>query len=245
MASRKQNLFMAATLSAVLALVAPAAVRADMEVTFSETGFAPLTITNPVDFSGISFNSTYGDFKIVFFGATSDNLTPTSDLMTSTTKITNTAGTTKTLTIDVTQTDYTLPGGVGSTLDMTSHIGGTVTTGGSGQKLKFESYASNSNLDFDTSGVTTGAQTPDISVTKSSFDSSPDPDDPFVRTSGLYSVTANNDITLVGGGVINYSTSTTLTITPAPAGLLLALGAIPGLGIGAFLRRRHRKALAC
>jgi hypothetical protein len=244
MASHIRKSLMVPVVLAVLALVAPSVARADMEVTFQEDA-GPVTKLTALSFAGISFNSTVGDFKIVFFGTTADDLTPTSDLMTSTTKITNTSGATHTLHINVTETDYTLPGGVGSTLDMTSHIGGTVTSGGTGQKLAFQSYASNSNLDFDTSGVTTGAQKPDISVTKSSFDSMPDPDAPFARSSGLYSVTATNDITLVGAGVINFSTSTTLTITPAPAGLLLALGAVPGLGIGAWLRRRGRKTLAC
>jgi len=238
----RKSLLTSAILSAVLAF-APQAARADMEVTFQEDA-GPITTLTAASFAGISFNSTVGDFKVQFFGVTADDATPSSDLMSSVTKLSNTSGATHTLHINVTETDYTLPGGIGSSLDMTSHIGGTVSAGGSGQKLAFQSYASNSNLDFDTSGTSTGKQTPDISL-KSSFDSTPDPSATFLRGSGLYSVTTTNDVTLVAGGAVNYATSTTLTITPAPAGLLLALGAVPGLGIGAWMRRRGRKTEAC
>jgi hypothetical protein len=232
-----------ALIAGVFAMLTPLAARADMELTFQEDAGPVVVVDTEPSFSGLSYNKTFGDFKVQFFGATADNATPTSDLMSSTTSLRNTSGVKHTLTIGVTETDYTLPGGAGSKLNMTSHIGGTVTSGGAGQALTFQSYAANSNADFDTTGVTTGPQSPTISMTKTSFDSMPDPSADFLRTGGMYSVTTYNTITLVPGGIINFSTSTTLdvaAVTPAPAGLVLACAAVPALGLGAWVRRWRR-----
>jgi hypothetical protein len=240
----RQLLQRTALVLGVLALLLPQTARADMELTFQEDAGPVVIVDVEPSFTGLSYNKTFGDFKVQFFGATADNATPLSDLMSSTTSLKNTDSKKHTLKIGVTETDYTLPGSAGSTLDMTSHIGGTVTAGGAGQALTFQSYATNSNADFDTGGVTDGPQSPIISVTKSSFDSMPDPSAAFPRTSGMYSVTTYNTITLVPGGIINFSTSTTLelaAVTPAPAGLVLACAACPALGLGAWVRRRRCK----
>jgi hypothetical protein len=247
-----RSLHASAILAAVLTLLVPQAVRADLEVTFQQdAGPVTMVADNPVDFDSVFFNGTFGKFKVTVFGAASDNGTPTSDLMSSTTAIKNTDTVAHTITIGVTQDNYTLPGVSGTLLDMTSHIGGTVTTGGVGQTLTFQSYANNSNGLFDITTpvvATTGPQSPDISVTKSSFDSMPDPSAAFPRTSGLYSVTTYNKITLAPGGVINFSTTTTLELpaaTPAPASLVLALTALPALGLGTWVRRRLKKTVTC
>jgi len=244
----RRSLLLSGILAAVLGLLAPQPARADMEVTFQQdAGPVTLVADNPVDFDAAGFSGMYGKFKIVFFGATADNAVPISDLMSSTTSVKNTDTVAHTLTIGVTQDNYTLPGAAGSTLDLTSHIGGTVTTGGAGQTLTFQSYANNSNGLFDISTpvvATTGTQSPSVSITKSSFDSSPDPSADFPRTSALYSVTTYNIITLAPGGVINFSTTTTLenAATPIPAGLVLVLTAVPVLGFGALLRCRRKTA---
>ena len=232
-----------------VAMCMPQAARAALEISLQEDG-GPVTVIGPAaDFTDLSFNGTFGDFKIVFLGASSDNGTVggmPADLMTSTTKVTNTSGATHTLVIGVTQTDYTLPGGPTSTDVMTSHIGGSVNTGGVGQTLTFQSYANNSNGLFDTVGATTtGPQSPDVTgSSSSSFDSEPDPSVLFPRSSAMYSVTTYNTITLVSGGTLNYASTTTITGTPAPAGFILAFAACPALGLGAWLKRRARKALA-
>jgi hypothetical protein len=244
-------------LAAVVGMLVPQQVRADLEVFLQEdAGPKVLVADNPVDFDplGVGYNGyfgpggtskTSGDFLINFFGAASTNAASESDLMSSTTSIKNLASKSHTLTIYVSQDDYSLPGSAGSTLVMTSHIGGTVMTGGVGQTLTFQSYSNNSNGLFDTTGATTtGPQSPVVSVTHSSYDSEPDPSTLFARTSGLYSVTTSNAITLVVGGTLNFATTTTLELSaiPAPAGLVLALTAVPALAVGGWLRRRTRKA---
>jgi hypothetical protein len=244
-------------LSAVVGLLLPQQVRADLEVFMQEdAGPKVLIADNPVDFDplGAGYNGffgpggtskTSGDFLINFFGASTVNAATLSDLMSSTTSIKNMDSKAHTLTIYVSQDNYTLPGSIGSPLLVTSHIGGTVTSGGIGQALTFQSFANNSNGLFDTTGAsTTGPQSPVVSITHSSFDSQPDPSTLFARTSGFYSVTTSNAITLVPGGTLNFASSTTLELasTPAPAGLVLALTAIPALAVGGWLRRRIRKA---
>jgi hypothetical protein len=230
------------TLSAVLMLLAPPQARADLEVSLSEDGGAPVVVTKAASFTAAGFNGIFGDFEVDFFGAVSKN-GALSYLMTSTTSLMNLDMKKHELTISVTQDGYSLP--VGPMLDMTSHIGGTVTTGGAGQALTFQSYANNNNGLFNTVGATTtGPQSPNVSVSRTSYDSEPDPSVLFARTTSMYSVTTTNAITLVAGGTLNFATSTTLAnaATPAPAGLILVLTALPALGVGGWLRRRHRKA---
>jgi hypothetical protein len=240
-------------LSAAVGVLWPQPVRADLEVYLQEdSGPKVLVADNHVDFDphGVGFNGTFGDFLVHLFGATSVNASP-SDLMSWTSSIKNQGNKPHTLTIYVSQNNYTLP--AGPLLDLTSHIMGTVMSGGSGQKLTFQSYANNSNGLFDTAApvATTGPQSPVISVTHSPYDSEPDPSAVFVRTSGLYSITTTNALTLAVGGTLSFTTNTELAnalsgakaaATPAPAGLVLVLAALPALGIGGWLRRRHSQA---
>ena len=61
----------AGILAGLLLFCAPSIVRADLEVTFSIDGGAPILVAdNPVDFSSAGFNGAFGAFKVVFFGAT-------------------------------------------------------------------------------------------------------------------------------------------------------------------------------
>jgi len=232
-----------AILAAALVLLVSQSARADMEVTFQEDSGPVVTVaTDLVNFdpSGVSFNGSFGNFQVRMFGSTSDNTAAYSNLMTSQNALINTDAVAHTLTIGVTQTDYTLPGTNGSLLDMTSNIMGLVTAGGAGQALTFQSYASNSILDFDTSGVTTGPQTPAINVSHTPFDAPP-ASAAFPRTSNMYTVTTYTTITLAPGGYIGFQTSTTLVSTPVPQGLVLALTALPALGLGAWLHGRRKK----
>jgi hypothetical protein len=252
-----RSLLLLIILSAGMGLLAPAA-RANMEVTFQEdSGLVRMIPGSPgADFGSLGFNGYYSDalgftstptdFKVVFFGTTANpgSLGGSSNLMTSTTEVTNTTGSPHTLNINVTEQDYTFPGTSGSTLSMTSHIGGTVTTGGPSQTLTFQSFADNLNRDFGTDATTTstGKQTPDVTGSMASSYKNDATPATFSRTSTLYSVTVTNALALVAGGDLNYGSTTTLAATPAPAGLVLALTGLPALGIGGWLRRRHKKA---
>ena len=60
----------------------------------------------------------------------------------------NAAGSHK-LVLEVSQTNYTLPGNSAALLTLNSHIGGTTTVGGEGQAVTFQSYAANSKGLFD------------------------------------------------------------------------------------------------
>ncbi|HEV3080518.1 MAG TPA: hypothetical protein VGY66_12095, partial [Gemmataceae bacterium] len=89
-----------AILAAVLMLIAPQMARADLEVTFQQDAGVVTTVAdNPVDFDSVFFNGTYKAFKVTVFGAASDNATPTSDLMSSTTSLKNTDTVAHTITI--------------------------------------------------------------------------------------------------------------------------------------------------
>lgn len=254
-------------LAAVLTLVVPHFARADLEIWLEEDGVpaTKIMVASAPDFSpfGASFTGYYGpsgftaapgspvagkdDFLVNILGGSATNANPTSNLLTSTTKIQNVTGTTPgttagihTLTVFVSETDYTLPGTSGSTLNMDSSIGSTVPVQtGVDNTLLFQSYANNSNLINDTSGTTPGPQSL-VLLPPGAFKSS-DFTTTFPRTSSMYSVTTTNGVTLDPSNSANYSTSTSLTAIPAPAGLVLALAALPSLGAGSWWSRKRKK----
>jgi hypothetical protein len=283
---RRISLPIAGVFAAVISCVAPGLARADMEVYFQEDN-GPLVqfvghtaAANDFKPAGnIGFSGNFGDFQITFFGSTAQNLNTASDLMTSTTSvINNDAAKNHKLTIYVSQSNYTKP--PGPVLQLTSHIGGSVTTAGAGQSITFQSYANATNADLASpvsagdgavtaatlaaavasatgypgqpgqpltpgTQATTGPQVVNVSSAPSSFDSKPDPSTIFNDTAGIYSVTTINAITLAANGNLNFSSTTTLTAptaVPAPAGLVLALTAMPALGFGGWLSRRRKAA---
>lgn len=213
--------------------------RAAFEIALQENGVnggAPTVVASGTNFTNLSWNGTYGDFTVEVLGGSSHNAAALSDLLSSTTRVTNNSGDTKTLKIIVSQTDYTLP--VGSTLAVESGLGGSVSTGTLSMTNIFQAYADAGNTLFGTTDFTTGPQSG--TMNGSTFDTG-SATGLFSRT-GSYSLTTVTTFTLSGGGVANFSSHENLNApvaVSAPAGVVLALTGIPLLGLAAWALRRR------
>jgi hypothetical protein len=252
----RKYLLLATALAVAVLMSNASSARADFLMRVSEDGASFVTIGTTTDFGSMSANgyvhvvagatvfsasSTGGDIHLQGLSSTSDNAATGSDLFTSELKITELSGSTHKLVFQVTQSNYTLPGAIGSNLTMLSSGSGTRTTAGTGTtgSTGFQSFASNSNGDYAMVGATSpGPQTLNLPASTNDSTSSTAF---FARTSAMYSVTSSVNYTLNGGEALQTDTSVLLTV-PAPAGLPLLLSGLPVLGIGGWLRRRATKA---
>jgi len=238
-----RKFFYAAAVVGVMVLGTATPARAAFEIALQEAGVnggASTVVVSGTNFSNLNWDGTYGDFTVEVLGGSAHNAASLSDLLSSTTRVTNNSSATQTLKIIVSQTDYTLPSG--STLSVESGLGGSVSTGTLTMTNIFQAYADAGNTLRGTTDFTTGPQT--ASPNGSTFDTG-SARGTFLRT-GSYSLTTITTFTLSGGGVANFSAHENVTAPgvvpnqplPAPAGLVLALTGIPVLGLGAWVRRR-------
>jgi hypothetical protein len=227
--------------TAILGL--PASARADLEIALQEAGFdggdgvgVRHVVATAASFTAATFSGTYGDFKVTVVSGSSDNGATLSDLLSSDTLVTNNSSTEKTLKLWVTQTDYSLP--AGSPLTVESSLGGSVNTGSIKLTGIFQAYADKNNHLFGTTDFTNGLQ--NASKKGSTFQTG-SAIGHFTRNPGHYSLTSVTVFDLSGKGKANYSSQVNVDPAPAPAGVVLALSALPFLGIGTWLRRRKVK----
>jgi len=233
---RKFSTLIVAALVGVAMLGAPASARASFSLYLQEDGGGFVLKDTQADFTGVSFNGTFGDFKIQFLGGSSDNTGTPSDLLTGVTSIKNLSGNTHTLSIWVNQTNYTLP--TGTPLIVESGMAATINSGTLKLTDIFQAYADTNNgtpLTTGTSDFTNGPQ--DATKTGSTADTG-SATGLFNRTNTNYSLTSVSNFELSGGGQINSSSHVNVSAVPAPAGVVLALSSLPFLGIGTWLRRR-------
>lgn len=222
-----------AVLSGIAILGAPASARADFNIYLQEDGGAITLVGSGADFTAASFTGTFGDFKVSIFGATSDNGASLSDLLSSTTSVENLSGSTHTLSLYASQTNYTLP--TTTKLNVESGLGGSISTGTVGLTGIFQAYADANNNLLGFGDFTNGPQ--NANLNGSTFDTG-SATGVFNRDAGPYSLTSVANLTLSGHGKVNYSDHINVTAVPVPAGLVLVLSAMPVLGIGTWLRRR-------
>jgi hypothetical protein len=216
---------------AVMAMATPA--RADLTLYFQEDGGAIVQQgPSSPDFTTVSFNGTYGDFAITLLGGSTKNTATKSDVLSSTTEIVNSdPNSSHTLTIYISQTNYTLPSG--SPLVVESGLSGTVNGGSVGLPNIFQAYADKNNTLLGMSDYTNGPQSATLHGT--TFDTG-SASGAFTRT-GDYSLTSVSTFVLSVGGDINYSNHINVTPTPEPSTMALAgLGALGFVVYG--LRRR-------
>jgi hypothetical protein len=223
----------ALTLLALLLAASPS--RATLEIALQEAGVnggAIHVVKTGRDFTDVSFTGTYGGFTIKILGGASDNGPTLSDLLSASTSITNNSGTTKTLKIWITQSDYTSPS---TLLSAESGLGGSVSKGALTLTDIYQAYANKNNTLFGTSGYTEGPQT--ATQNGSTFDTG-SARGLFTRTANKpYSLTSAITFTLSGGGKANFSSHVNVTAaTPAPAGLVLVASGVAALAL-ARLRR--------
>jgi hypothetical protein len=222
-------------------LGAPTSARATFQLALQEAGVnggAITVVASGSDFQagGIFFSGVYGDFTVSILGGTSNNGATMSNLLSSTTSVTNNDGTGKVLNLYVTQTNYTLP--AGSPLVFESGLGGSLIGGSTvGLTGIFQAYADAGNNAFGTTDFTNGPQ--NATQTGTTFDTGSAAS--LFNRAGSYSLTSVASLEINGGGTVNYSDHINVTATPAPAGVVLALTGLPFLGIGTWLRRRKVK----
>jgi hypothetical protein len=220
-------------------LGAPSKAHASLEIFLQEAGVNSGAITQvgtlgATDFTSATFTGTYGDFTLTILGASSDNGATLSDLLSATVSLKNNNASSKTLTIYASQTNFTLP--TGTPLGVESGLSGTVNSGTFSGSGDFQAYADKNNNLLGMSDFTNGSQSG--AFNGSTFDTG-SATGLFNRTAGSpYSLTSVATFTVSGGGQGNFSDHINVTPIPAPAGVVLALTAMPILSIGAWLRRR-------
>ena len=166
-------------------------------------GAVTVVATTASDFTGASFTGTYGDFEVQVFGGAAHNGQQAgtfSDLLSATTSVKNNSGSSATLNLFVTQTNYTLP--VGPNLNVESGLGATVNTGAVGLSGIFQAWADKNNNAFGMSDFTNGAQT---GTQNGSTVQTGSANGVFTRLATNYSLTSVAHFTLSGGGQVNYS----------------------------------------
>lgn len=158
--------------------------------------------------------------------------TPSEGFLQVTTISVRNLGTASPLTITLTGTDYSLPGGPGDTLILLSSVGGTISNNGVGVPVTFQSFADATNAapavqvaaplqTYASAGGTLESFNNDVTTT-------------FTRGSGSYSLSSVLTLHLSPGAQANIS-GTTITFIPEPATLGL-LAAVAPLAT----RRRRR-----
>jgi len=180
-------------------------------------------------------NATSHDFTVRVLGGDANQTTgPTqSELLSSTTSVTENGSGTHTVTITITGSGYTAPTAPPPITAFTSFSGNVNTVGTGTSGYLFSAKAGSNTIDtaagpgaFTTAGAFT---TPDSTTTITSLSS------PYsIQQTLVLNMNTHNER-------INYSSQTLLTQTPAPGGIVLAVTCLPCLGIGVWLRRRKAK----
>jgi hypothetical protein len=222
-----QKLSILAGMAVIASLGSARSALADLTVTATETGGTGTVTLFTVsgNASGGLSNSgvtmTVNDFTITAQGASAGQVSNISEELASTTSIQNNTGAAHILTIVVTASGYNNP--LSGAVD--SHIGGTAPIGSTTLSLT-------STVDG-AAPISSGNLTAPPSFQNDAFGSVSGLPNPYTITETIvFNVSAN--------GQVNYSSSTTITSTPEPATVAMALTALPLLGLGALIRRRAR-----
>jgi hypothetical protein len=242
-------------LIALASLAAPTTGRAGFVMTLEEPGVSNLVINDgdPLDqdptTGKLSFLGSFGDFTVKtaaigYSNRTSPGTGVLAVLQLTDLAVRNTSAGQKSLTILLSDTDFTFPGGTGSVLTVRSSIGGTFLLATAGDTFTFQSFADNSNVANGTQVKTDplGFTSPGGVQTGFNGDDSTD----FTRGSS-YSLSNSSTFTISPGGQLNTSGTTSvigssgsgIAAVPEPGGL--ALGAVGFLMAGACVRLRRRK----
>ena len=226
-------------------LILPAWTRADISITYQEispTALGPFTQLNPGSPAGIGLTvgsispQTFGDFTVNSYAIRERDATgivPT-NLNAIGMSVSNNSMSTATLVITIVATGYNTPPAGPAVMfnslntntltpSPTNAISFTSTIGGTTSGV----LSSNLNI-LGTQQAPAGSGSQATGVT--------------IPNTPTFSITESFSLTLISGGVVDVTALTSVTATPEPATVAMALTALPLLGIGAYVRRRRAKA---
>jgi hypothetical protein len=175
-----------------------------------------------------------GDFEVDIIGISKPhglNSPDIAELHMHALTVTNTGAAGGTVRVEMTDTDFSLPGpGV---LTLTSGIGGFANS--AGQVVVAKQSVDLTNTEFGMPGTLTVTHAPPP-LPKGAFSDSKSGN--FFYAGGLFSITEFDEITLGPGGSVSFDQVSTV-VTPAPAGVfLIGAGALTVFGFRAFRKKR-------
>jgi len=215
----------AAVLIGAATLGAPTQAHAAFTLTLHETGFSDVTITdNGVGDASlatgvISFSGSFGDFNVQVTTGSSNSTSGTQPAQLTINSLSITGASSSSLRLTLTDTGFTAPSsglaGVRNQLSSTQIPQGTTVT--------YQSTVAGTatpQLSLNGVGGVVGFASVNIGATP-------------------YTITSVTNLTLGAAGTVQM-TGITQVAVPAPAGVVLALTAVPFLGLGSWLRRRKQ-----
>ena len=226
----------------LVVLGSPPRASADFVLALQADGGPITVVATAPSFTPVTASGIFGNYTYTFFSAVATNSALDSNLLSSTTQIQALTADPHTLSLYVSNQDYTLP--ADTLLTVRSGLGGTYgSTPGFIGAATFQMWADAGNGLLNTSGTfTNGLQIANpASGNAVTFDTGVDPTGIFTRLAGLpYSVTNITTITTSGLGNVNYSNHVRLAAAvPEPGLLLVGLMGVSGLGLYIGLRRKR------
>jgi hypothetical protein len=242
-----RSLATAAVLAGAVLLALPPPARAEFKVRISDgtTTLAPVTDT---DGDGVITHTftTFGGFQVVVTTAFSKPLIGNSYLADMDINVSAAPGTSLggTIYVDVTDTDFSINPGPNNTALLQSSIVANISSG----SVTFQSwvnYGTGGNNEFGGLDPTTGlVETTDLQGPLTGIGVVSNVSKEFTLTTpDAFSLTSRTVVTLAPGGTFASTDGNTRVLTPGPGGAVMALFALPALGVLGW-RRRQRARLA-
>jgi PEP-CTERM motif-containing protein len=213
--------------------------RADFVVNIFEDGVQKGTLNaGPGVSSGTlsAFGASFGDFSITFLFSTSNSPGSQSGagIQLGTVDVTNTSGSSHTLTIKVSAQDFTIPSGP---VTLKNTLSGSVNTG-TLVSADFTSYMDRTNGLFGTSDVATPTLAFGPVGANNSFSGS---NDTNTTVSSSYSISEIGDWKLDGNSTLTVTGGNSSAVVPEPSSVsMLAMGGGILGAIGIYRKRRSK-----
>ncbi len=242
---RDMEAYMKKQLKGILAAVAPivclgiwggSAKAATLNVYLQEDGVNGGAITlvdSGAGFTPDSFSGDYGDFSITLLGSASTNTANLSKLLSSNVSVQNNSTDSKTLSIYVSETDYTLP--LGSPLLIEAGLGGSIVSGTTlGTTGVFQAFFDQNNNVLGLADQSSANA--DIAFAGTTFDTGSKTGS-TIRGFPDFSLSSRVTLALSGGGSVGFQDHINVT-APLPSAAWVGIGLMGAL----FVARRRAQA---